>query len=96
MQSSVNAALARVASARNSEPDIAKQASALLTRPANLRSETGPKLKENLEALATMVDGVNAAPTQAQMHYFEELKAQFQDTMTQVNALLAKTRQPAN
>ena len=97
MQSSVNAALSRVASARNSEPDIAKQASALLTRPANLRSETGPKLKENLEALATMVDSVNAAPTQAQTHYFEDLKAQFQDTMTQVNALLAKTGQtPAN
>jgi hypothetical protein len=97
IQSSVNNALGRVAALRKSAPDVSRQASALLSRPANLRSETGPGLKENLEALATMVDGVNAAPTQPQMRYFEELKTQYQDVMKRVNELLGQTTQlPAN
>jgi hypothetical protein len=44
-----------------------------------------------------MVDGVNAAPTQAQMKYFEELKVQFQDAMKQANSLLGQPGpSPAN
>lgn len=88
MQSSVNSVLARLSSMRESAPDLFRKASALLTRPANQRSQTAPQLKENLESLAAMVDGVNAAPTQAQMQYFEELKAQFQDAIKQTNAML--------
>ena len=97
MQSSVNSMLARVASLRSSNPDVAREAAALLTRPANLRSETGPRLKENLEALATIVDSVNAAPTQAQMKYFADLKTQFQDATKRVNAVFGQAGpSPAN
>jgi hypothetical protein len=94
MQSFINGILTRVAAVRNSAPDVARQAAALLTRPANLRSETGPRLKENLEALATMVDSVNAAPTQAQMKYFEELRLQFRDATKQVDTLLGSVVSP--
>jgi hypothetical protein len=90
MQSSVNSALARLRAAATGE---SKRVEDLLTRPAHLRSETGPRLKENLEGLANMVDGVNAAPTQAQMQYFERLKAEFQDAMRQVDAVYSR---PAN
>jgi hypothetical protein len=48
-----------------------------LSRPGNLtRSETGPRLTENLDALFTLVDGDNAAPTPAMMRYFAELEAE--------------------
>jgi hypothetical protein len=47
-----------------------------LTRPQNAsRSETGPRLLENLTSLATMIDSANAAPTPAMIAYFNELNA---------------------
>jgi hypothetical protein len=73
MQSAVNAALAK--------PGVDAQE---LARPRNLgRSETGPRLKEKLEAFFTMIDGVNAAPTAAQMRYYQELQDEFKKAVPQ-------------
>lgn len=41
-----------------------------------MRSETGPRLLENLTSLFTMVDSSNAAPTAAMVKYFNELDAE--------------------
>ena len=88
MQSAVNAALANLRSLRGQHSAEADELSAELTRPASLgRSETGPRLKENLDALFTMIDTANAAPTSAQMRYYDELRAQFEEIMQKVDAL---------
>jgi hypothetical protein len=87
MQGTANGAIAKLAVARSQHPQEAEALLGRLTRPANLRSETGPRLKENLDALFTMIDGADAAPTAAQMNYYGELRTEFQDVMQRVNAL---------
>jgi hypothetical protein len=87
MQAAANGAIAKLNAVRGQHPQEVEALLDRLTRPANLRSETGPRLKENLDALFTMIDGADAAPTAAQMNYYGELRTEFQDVMQQVNAL---------
>jgi hypothetical protein len=57
-----------------------------LARPQNVgRSETGPRLLENLTSLFTMVDSANAAPTPAMIAYFNELNATAESLLKQLN-----------
>jgi hypothetical protein len=65
------------------------QAKALLgqLRRAGGRSASGPRLRENLDALFNMVDGADAAPTEAQSKYFDELRGQFEGLMKQTETL---------
>lgn len=88
MQNAVNAALATLGNAPNANPSGVAQIKAELTRPPSLRAQTGPKLRDNLESLFTMIDSVNAAPTSAQMQYFDQLKNSFDDDMKKVAAVL--------
>jgi hypothetical protein len=89
MQSAVNAAIAKLATVDSDKKDNAGRLLGELARPRDLgRSETGPRLKEQVDALFTMTDGVNAAPTAAQTRYYEQLQAEFQQLMTRVEALV--------
>jgi photosystem II stability/assembly factor-like uncharacterized protein len=65
------------------------QAKALLgqLRRAGGRGASGPRLRENLDALFNMVDGADAAPTEAQSRYFDELRSQFDGLMKQTETL---------
>ncbi len=57
-----------------------------LARPPGMgRSETGPRLKEKLDSLFAVIDGVDAAPTAAQLRYYEEIKGQFKATMARLS-----------
>ncbi|HMF77773.1 MAG TPA: hypothetical protein VK604_19105 [Bryobacteraceae bacterium] len=88
MQAAANAAITKLGALRGQHPQEVEALLSQLTRPANVgRSETGPRLKENLDTLFTMIDGADAAPTAAQMKYYGELRAEFQDVMKRVNAL---------
>jgi hypothetical protein len=63
------------------------QASEELARPANVgRSEAAPRLRENLDALFNMVDGIDAAPTAAQVRYYDQLQSQYAEIAARVNA----------
>lgn len=87
MDSEITAALQKLGTAKRDNPQVAPVL-AELARPANQgRSETGPRLKEQIDALYTMIDGVNAAPTGAQMRYYEELQAQFKQAISDVAKL---------
>jgi photosystem II stability/assembly factor-like uncharacterized protein len=88
MQAAANGAIAKLNAVRGQHPQEVEALLGRLTRPASLRSETGPRLKENLDALFTMTDGADAAPTATQMNYYGELRVEFQDLMQQVNALV--------
>lgn len=90
MQSGVSAALGKLGAMRKDHPEEVELLMAQMTRPGNMgRSETGPRLRENLDALFTMIDGADAAPTPAQMHYFEQLQTTYRDVMQKVEALTA-------
>jgi photosystem II stability/assembly factor-like uncharacterized protein len=89
MESAVNAALKKLTAMKGESSDaIAGE----LARPKDLgRSETGPRLKEQIEALYAMVDGVNAAPTAAQSRYYEQLQGEFHEAMAKVEKLVGVT-----
>jgi hypothetical protein len=92
MQSGVNAALGKLTTVHKDHPEEAEALMAQITRPFNMgRSRTGPRLRDNLDALFTMIDGANAAPTPAQMHYFEQLQMTYRDVMQKVDALTGDT-----
>ena len=55
------------------------------------RSETGPRLKEKLDSLFAVIDGVDAAPTAAQLRYYEEIKGQFKTAMARLSGGLKGT-----
>lgn len=60
-------------------------------RPANLRrSETGPRILENIDDLYAKVDGVNAAPTAAMGAYFSEIEAQWQEWRADARKFLGR------
>jgi hypothetical protein len=85
MQSALSATEKKL---RGSNDEAAKKLLSQLRRPARAgRSESGPRLGDNLDALFNMVDGADAAPTEAQSRYFAELSTQFDDLMKQTNAL---------
>jgi photosystem II stability/assembly factor-like uncharacterized protein len=66
------------------EMSAAVRATGKFARPRGMgRSETGPRLAENLEALYGLVDAANAAPTPAMLRYFAELETEFKATMAQ-------------
>jgi hypothetical protein len=76
---------------RGSNDEAAKKLMSQLRRPSRAgRSESGPRLGDNLDALFNMVDGADAAPTEAQSRYFAELSSQFDELMKQTNALATK------
>ena len=56
----------------------------------------GPKLMGRLQRLFWSVDGVNAAPTKAQVEYFEELKIEFEDARARVDAYLEHSAKEIN
>lgn len=91
MQSAVNATVAQLARIKDQHPEEVAKLQAELTRPGSLRSQEGPKLRENLEALFTMIDGVDAAPTAAQEQYYDQVKATFTEEMKKADALLKTT-----
>ena len=77
LQAEVGALLAKLRDASPSSPQIAELI-ARLARPATAnRSEAPPGLRDNLDALFNMIDGVDAAPTAAQSRYFQELSSQY-------------------
>jgi hypothetical protein len=88
MRTATNAAIAKLTAIRGQHPGEVEMLLDRLTRPPNLgRSETGPRLKDDLDALFTMIDSADAAPTDAQMNYYGELRSEFQNVMRQVKAL---------
>ena len=67
--------------------ELAKGDAAPFSRPAgSSRSATGPRLRENLATLFQAVDGADAAPTEAQSKYFDELQQEFKQMMQQLKA----------
>jgi len=56
----------------------------------------GPRLLDRLNRLFGAIDGVNAAPTKAQISYFNELKQEFGEAMEIVNTYLRKTAKKLN
>lgn len=87
MQTGVSTAVAKLSALRRDHPEQVEALLTQITRPANLRSAIGPRLSEDLGALFSMIDGANAAPTPAQMHYFDQLQATYRDVMQKVDAL---------
>ena len=91
MQSGVAASLAKLKSLREKHSQEAETLVGLLTRPGNTaRSETAPRLRENLESLFSMIDSVNAAPTAAQTRYYDQLRSQYQEIMARIELLFSK------
>lgn len=69
----------------------------VLTRPADRASwSEGARLVERLDSLFGNIDGVNAAPTKAQISYFSELTNEFLSAMARVNEYLTKTAPELN
>ncbi|MBE0460502.1 MAG: hypothetical protein IBX60_02555 [Candidatus Aminicenantes bacterium] len=56
----------------------------------------GPRLLDRLNRLFGAIDGVNTAPTKAQISYFNELKQEFGEAMEIVNTYLRKTAKKLN
>lgn len=64
----------------------------LLTRPEGRTSlSEESRLVERLRSLFGNIDGVHAAPTQAQIAYFNELKEEFKKVLADVNEYLAES-----
>lgn len=74
-----------------------KEIQDILTRPegAPFWSE-GPRLIERLSGLFQSIDGVNKAPTKAQMDYFNELKQEFEAGMKRINGYLSEKAKQIN
>jgi len=51
----------------------------------------GPRLVERLGSLFASIEGVNAAPTKAQIEYFKELEEEFKGAMAEVNRYLSQS-----
>ena len=86
LQAEVGALQAKLRDASPSSPQIAELI-ARLARPATAnRSEAPPGLRDNLDALFNMIDGVDAAPTAAQSHYFDELSSQYAQISAQAKS----------
>lgn len=59
----------------------------LLRRPpGSSRSATAPRLRDELESLFNMIDSADAAPTSAQVSYYDSLKSRYRDALAQVEA----------
>lgn len=56
----------------------------------------GPRLIDRLGSLFSSIDGVNAPPTPAQHKYFDELTAEFESAVTDVNAFLGAAVEEIN
>jgi photosystem II stability/assembly factor-like uncharacterized protein len=88
MQTAVAAALKKLDTLKQKYPEQTSRLSQLLARPVNAgRSAAPPQLRENLDALFSMVDGVDAAPTAAQTSYFRQLQTRYRELSAQVAAL---------
>ena len=88
MQTAVSAALVHLAAIRGSQREQAESLAAQLARPANMRSETGPGLRENLDSLFTISTSRTLCPNPLQMGYYRQLQAQFAETMQKVNSFI--------
>jgi photosystem II stability/assembly factor-like uncharacterized protein len=92
LQRQVTSALSRLSAAGKEHPDqiqtIATLRDPLARPPGAGRSETHPRLLENLQALYALVDGANAAPTSAMRRYFDELEAECTLALRKVNQFL--------
>ncbi len=61
---------------------------AKLARPRNLTaSETGPRLSEQLQALSTLIDGPNDAPTPAMMKLLGELEDEYRKAAAELQGM---------
>jgi hypothetical protein len=77
LQARVNAAIRKIDESGTPNPLRDK-----LTRPEGAgRSETGPRLLENLTSLFTLVSAPDAAPTPAMIAYFQELNGQVESLL---------------
>ena len=91
LQADVGSLLSKLRDANPASPQTAELVNRL-ARPASVnRSEAPPGLRDNLDALFNMIDGVDAAPTAAQGRYFAELSSQYVQLSAQAKALLGKT-----
>lgn len=72
MQSSVASILSDMGSS-----GLAREAEKYARPLAAGRSGAAPKLRENIDALANLIDGTDGAPTASQTKYFHELEAQY-------------------
>lgn len=80
LQARVNAAIRKIDASGTPNP-LRDQ----LARPRGAeRSETGPRLLENLMSLAAMIDSPNAAPTPAMISYFNELNSTVESLLKQL------------
>jgi len=69
----------------------------LLTRPEGRTSlSEKSRLVERISSLFRNIDGIHAAPTQAQIEYFEELKEEFKKALSDVNKYLAESAAELN
>lgn len=63
-----------------------------LARPRDMPGyAVGPKLAERIGGLFFDIDGVNAAPTQYQREFLEEINAEFEKKIGQVNMFIEQT-----
>ncbi len=70
---------------------------ARLARPEGRAFWTeGPRLSEHLSSLFSSIDGVNAAPTNAQVQFFKELEVEFKEAMTELNRYLSQAGSELN
>jgi len=56
----------------------------------------GPRVLERVSSLLGAIDGLNAAPTQAQLAYYSELVVEFREAMDKVNDYLSDTARELN
>jgi photosystem II stability/assembly factor-like uncharacterized protein len=96
MEAAANAALAKLDARRAGSPAEVERIEDKLRRPRQIwRTETGPRLVENLQSLFNLLDAGDAAPTSAMLRYFGELRSEFNDAMTQADAFLKTAEQRA-
>jgi hypothetical protein len=69
----------------------------ILARPeGGSRLSEEARLGERLRSLFGSIDGAHAAPTKAQVKYFEELEKEFKFGMAETNQYLARTVREIN
>jgi hypothetical protein len=57
---------------------------------------SGPRVLERVSSLLRAVDGLNAAPTQAQVVFYGELVVEFREAMDKVNDYMSDTARELN
>jgi photosystem II stability/assembly factor-like uncharacterized protein len=81
----------------NSHLDKIDSTELKLARPEGKAFWTeGPRLIERLDSLFASIEQVDAAPTKAQLEYFNELDKEFKGAMAEVNRYLIQTVQELN